>query len=59
MPRDYRLHIADIRNAVERIQEYTLTMTKAEFLTDYKTQDAVIRNLGIIGEAASRLPEDV
>ena len=59
MPRDCRLHILDIKNAIERIQEYTMSMSKEHFLTDYKTQDAVIRNLGIIGEAASKLSEDV
>ena len=31
----------------------------ASFAADRKTQDAVVRNLEIIGEAASRLPEGI
>lgn len=34
-------------------------MDMNEFLGDEKTQDAVIRNFGIIGEAASRISDEV
>ena len=33
-------------------------MTQDNFQSDEKTIDAVVRNLEIIGEAASRMPED-
>lgn len=34
-------------------------MTLEQFKFDSKTQDAVVRNLEIIGEAAKRIPEEV
>ena len=33
--------------------------TYEEFLQDGKTQDAVVRNLEVIGEAARFIPEDI
>ena len=43
--------LSDIQEAARRIKVYTDGMTYEIFLTDTKTQDAVIRNLEIIGEA--------
>lgn len=34
-------------------------MSYRDFLRDRKTQDAVIRNLEIIGEAAKNLPKNI
>lgn len=45
----------DILEAAGRIQTYVTGLSYPEFLTDLKTQDAVVRNLEIIGEAAKRL----
>lgn len=59
MPRDARLYLDDILEAIEKIHAYTGEMTYEAFVGDPKTQDAVIRNLEIIGEAASRLPDSV
>jgi len=47
--------ISDIREAIDRITRYVSGMTYDEFLEDTKTQDAVIRNIEIIGEATKRL----
>jgi len=47
--------LRDIREAVRRIKMYTDTMTCDSFLADIKTQDAVVRNLEIIGEATKSL----
>ena len=59
MHRDPRLYLDDILEAVHKIRDYTAGMDFAEFSKDTKTQDAVIRNLEIIGEAAGRLQEPV
>jgi uncharacterized protein with HEPN domain len=59
MPRDYRLQIDDILAAIARIRAYTQGMSYEAFAADTKTQDAVIRNLEIIGEAARALPDEV
>lgn len=44
----YLQHIVE---AVERIERYTATLNEAEFLSHPMAQDAVIRNVEIIGEA--------
>lgn len=43
--------VADIAEAVRRIEHYLKGTTYGKFLDDTKTQDAVVRNLEIIGEA--------
>ena len=52
---DYLEHILD---ALERIQEYTAGRSEAAFMADRMLQDAVLRNLGIVGEAARRMLTD-
>jgi uncharacterized protein with HEPN domain len=37
--------------AIERIERYTADLSEPMFLADERTQDAVIRNLEVIGEA--------
>lgn len=54
--REAWLLIEDILEAAEKIRNYTYSMDMADFLEDNKTQDAVIRNFEIIGEAVRRLP---
>lgn len=56
MPRDYRLYLDDILEAIGNIRDYISGMDYPAFCQDRKTQDAVVRNLEVIGEAASRLP---
>jgi uncharacterized protein with HEPN domain len=51
--------LSDIREAAQRIATYTAGMTYDAFLGDTKTQDAVIRNLEIIGEATKNLSRDL
>ncbi len=48
--RDERLYLDDIVQAIDRILEYTAEGRDA-FFADSRTQDAVIRNLEVIGEA--------
>jgi uncharacterized protein with HEPN domain len=59
MPRDYRLYLDDIVEAIKRIRNYTGGMDHKAFSSDLKTQDAVVRNLEIIGEAARHLPAEI
>ena len=47
--------LLDIQEAIRRIKSYTYEMTGEEFLEDTRTQDAVVRNLEIIGEASKKL----
>jgi uncharacterized protein with HEPN domain len=48
-------YLSDIREAIERIVTYVKGITYKGFLEDHKTQDAVIRNLQVIGEAAKKV----
>ena len=56
--RPVQVLLEDMREATARIQEYTKGMSEDTFLKDRRTSDAVVRNLEIIGEAASRLPTE-
>ena len=47
--------LSDIQEAARRVEIYTTAMTYDEFLANTQTQDAVIRNLEIIGEATKNL----
>lgn len=49
---DYLAHIVE---AIERIHRYVEDMSEVMFLEDEKTQDAVVRNFEIIGEAAHNI----
>ncbi len=51
-PRDYLQHIV---SAIGWIESHTAGFDRAMFLNDVKTQDAVLRQLLIIGEAAQSL----
>ena len=57
--REWLFRINDILDAVSAINQYVAGMTYKDFLADRKTIDAVIRNLIIIGEAASHIPEEI
>ena len=50
--RDSRLYLDNILEAIHHIRTYVANQDEEAFATDRKTQDAVIRNLEIIGEAA-------
>jgi uncharacterized protein with HEPN domain len=58
-PRDWRLRVQDILDAIATIQLYTAGMDYFAFTHDRKTMDAVLRNITVIGEAASRVPETI
>ena len=48
-----RTHLLHIRDALERILA-DAAEGKQEFSVDPRTQNAVIRNLGVVGEAGAR-----
>lgn len=51
--------IKDIQEAIRRINSYIAVMSQDDFFEDTKTQDAVVRNLEIAGEAVKNLSEDL
>ncbi len=50
--------LSDIHEAIRRIEIYTKGIDYENFLEDIKTQDSVIRNLEIIGEAVKNISDD-
>lgn len=54
-----KLRVPDLLNhileAIQRIHRYVEDMNEVKFLEDTKTQDAVIRNFEIIGEACRNI----
>ena len=59
MPRDHRVCLTDILEAVRRILSYTDGMSLEDFEKSLVTVDAVVRNLEVIGEAAGRIPSEI
>jgi uncharacterized protein with HEPN domain len=51
--------IRHILGAIERIESYTLDLSEPDFMNDFMVQDAVIRNLEIIGEASKKISQPV
>ena len=59
MPRDSRVYLEDILDAIGAIRDYASGMTREQFGRDRKTVDAVLRNLEVIGEAVKHVPADI
>jgi uncharacterized protein with HEPN domain len=57
--RELDLLIEDMLNSALKIKQYIGDKNYESFLKDEKTIDAVVRNFEIIGEASSRIPEEV
>ena len=51
--------LQDISEAIKRILSYTTGLEYDDFVTDFKTQDAVIRNIEILGEAVKLLSKGI
>ncbi len=58
MKKDVIVFMRHIMEAVERIEDYTKHMSKEDFISAVQVQDAVIRRIEIIGEAAKNVPHD-
>ncbi len=52
-------YIEDMLEAIGLVQTYLAGITEEKFSQDKEIQDAVIRRLMIIGEAATKIPEDI
>ncbi|MDN6887740.1 DUF86 domain-containing protein [Variovorax sp. CAN2819] len=48
-------YLGHILQAIDSIREYTSDATADSYLADRKTQDAVVRNLEVIGEASNNI----
>lgn len=57
MPREVRIYLEDILEAIRRIEGYTAGMDGGALSTDPLVLDAVLHNLQIVGEATKRVPD--
>lgn len=58
MTKDNLLYIEHILESIKNILSYNKGLSEKEFLENKMVQDATIRNLEIIGEAAKQLSDD-
>lgn len=47
-----------ILQSIELIEQYTVGVSKEEFLVSFQIQDSVLHRLQIIGEAVANLPDE-
>ncbi len=59
LKRESSAYLKDILEAIRRVKEYTHSLDLEEFLIQKMVVDAVMRNLEIIGEAVTQLPENI
>ncbi len=57
--RPRRLYIQDKSEFAERVLSYTEGMDQEAFIDDWRTYDATLRNIELIGEAATHVPDQV
>lgn len=58
-PREWRLYIDDMIVFAEKVIKFTGGIEQAGFVSDDMRFDATVRNLELIGEAATRIPDMV
>src|SRR3989339_850747 len=58
MNKNNQVYLQDIAKAISKIEEYTVNIDFDKFLKEDMRQDAVIRQLEVIGEAANRISKD-
>jgi uncharacterized protein with HEPN domain len=57
--REWRFYLADMIIFAEKVLSYTDGLNQAEFLKSGLTYDATLRNLELIGEAATHIPDAI
>ena len=57
--REWQFYLQDMIRFAEKILSYTSGMNQAMFVSSALTYDATLRNLELVGEAATHIPENV
>ncbi len=57
--REWRFYIQDMLDFGERVLSYTNGLDQDAFVADGLTYDATLRNIQLIGEAATHIPPEV
>jgi len=56
--REWRFYVEDMLEFCDRVLMYTAGLDKHTFLSEQRTYDATLRNLELIGEAATHVPSE-
>lgn len=57
--KEWRFYVNDMIEFAEKVQSFTDGMDQDSFVSDALTYDATLRNLELIGEAATHIPDAV
>lgn len=55
--REWRFYLKDMTDFANKVLAYTADMNQANFVASGLTYDATLRNLELIGEAATHIPD--
>jgi uncharacterized protein with HEPN domain len=58
-PREWRFYVDDMIGFAQKVIAYTNGLDQASFVTSGLNYDATIRNLELIGESATHVPDEV
>lgn len=58
-PREWRFYVEDMIGCCGRVRDYTAGLDQAVFISSSMPYDATLRNLELIGQAATQIPESV
>jgi uncharacterized protein with HEPN domain len=58
-PREWRFYIQDVLSFAEKCLAYTEGINQQTFTSSGMTNDATLRNLELIGNAATHVPDDI
>jgi uncharacterized protein with HEPN domain len=58
-PREWRFHLDDMIAFAGKVLAYTAGLEQADFVANVLIYDATLRNLELIGEAATHIPDAV
>ncbi|NBB87914.1 MAG: DUF86 domain-containing protein [Bacteroidetes bacterium] len=56
--KDETVYLYHIAEAIEQIESYTASVSRERFFTERMVQDAVVRQLEILGEASRQLSDE-
>lgn len=57
--REWRFYVEDMIGFCERIQSFTKNVSKEDFVAEQMRYDATVRNIELIGEAATHVPVSI
>ena len=57
--REWRFYLDDMIGFCERVQAFTNGLDQTQFVSDVMRFDATVRNIELIGESATHIPEQI